>query len=77
MPGVFAFYGDMDDRSHTVTADEGNSQMSHQLVVAGGNLFSVHGGKHAVAAYLADILHAGTVYFFPIGSLQASADGMR
>ena len=77
MPGVFAFYGDVDDRSHTVTADERNPQMSHQLVVAGGNLFSVYGGKHAVAAYLADILHTGTVYFFPVGSLKAFADGMR
>ena len=77
MPGVFPFYGDVNDRSHTVTADEGDPQMSHQLVVAGGNLFPVYGGKHAVAAYFTDILHAGTVYFFPVGSLKASADGMR
>ena len=76
MTGVFAAYCHVDDGSHAVAVDCVDTQLLHELMVAGGDRYTVDLRENAPAADLFDIRDAAAVNFFAIRLLQALADGM-
>ena len=74
--GVSAACRHMDDGSRILRILTGNSQLLHKLPVSGRHGFSVHQGAYAVASQLFDVLHAGKVRLFSMGSPDTLADGM-
>ncbi len=76
VPRVLPIHRHVDDGPHAVAVVVGDTQLDHQLAVAGGHRVAVHHGGDAVAADLPDIRHALPVDGLAVGALEALTDGM-
>ena len=76
VPRILPVHRHVDDGPHAVAVVIGNTQLDHQLAVAGGHRVAVHHGGDAVAAALLDVRHTAAVDGLAVGFLQALADGM-
>ena len=74
MSGIFSVDRHMHDRADAAARDALAANIAHQLVVADGDLFSVHARNHALAADFPHIGYTLGIRLFPIGSDQTAAD---